>query len=211
MHRTSRTAPLMAALFLLSLITPTLASPPATALSASALAGVQQGGGEESWSGLIAGSLEFYVTFTPAPGGGYTATLDIPAQGLDGYPVSDVVYTDTEISFSLPIAPPSGAVWRATRQPGADTAEGELEQGATKVPITMERLAEGEDGGPVRPQTPQPPFPYGARDVRYVNERDATELAGTLTVPEGDGPFPGVLLISGSGPQNRDEELLGHK
>jgi pimeloyl-ACP methyl ester carboxylesterase len=75
----------------------------------------------------------------------------------------------------------------------------------------MEMLAEGESADPVRPQTPQPPFPYVSREVTYTNDADGTRLAGTLTVPEGAGPFPAALLITGSGPQNRDEEIFGHK
>ena len=131
-----------------------------------AAAGPQEAAGEVSWRGVIAGAIEFIVTFTPTDGGpGYTAVLDIPAQGLSGAPLTDVVYTDTEIAFTLPIAPPSGATWRATREAGATTAAGELEQGANRVPFTMEMLAAGEEAGPPRPQTPQPPFPYSESEV----------------------------------------------
>lgn len=63
----------------------------------------------------------------------------------------------------------------------------------------------------VRPQTPQPPFPYSEQEVTIVRNKAGVTLAGTLTIPEGKGPFPAVVLISGSGQQNRDEELLGHK
>lgn len=64
---------------------------------------------------------------------------------------------------------------------------------------------------PNRPQTPTEPFPYQAEDVTFRNEAAAITLAGTLTTPKGDGPFPAVVLVSGSGPQDRDETLLGHK
>lgn len=189
-----------------------LTSLPAAPAEPAAAAGPQEAAGEVSWSGVIAGAIQFFVTFTPTDEGpGYSATLDIPAQSLSGAQLTDVVYTDTEIAFTLAIAPPSGATWRATREAGATTATGELEQGATKVAFTMEMLAEGQEAGPPRPQTPQPPFPYSAREVAYVNEVDGARLAGTLTVPPGAGPFPAVLLITGSGPQNRDEEILGHK
>jgi fermentation-respiration switch protein FrsA (DUF1100 family) len=94
---------------------------------------------------------------------------------------------------------------------GATTAEGEFEQGGNVVPFTMESVPEGKVLGPRRPQTPEPPFPYDEREVAYTSEADGTKLAGTLTVPRDDGPFPAVLLITGSGPQNRDEEILGHK
>lgn len=166
---------------------------------------------EVRWQGSVAG-LGFIVTFTPEEDGlGYTATLDIPAQRLSGAQLTNVVYSDTEIAFTLPIAPPNGATWRARHQVGATKAEGEFEQGANVVPFTMELVPEWEVVVPRRPQTPEPPFPYGEREVAYANETDGTKLAGTLTVPMGNGPFSAALLITGSGPQSRDEEIFGHK
>jgi len=163
------------------------------------------------WKGAVAG-MEFFVIFTPADdGSGFTATLAIPLQGLSDAPLANVVYTDTEIVFTLEIAPPDGATWRATREPGAETASGELTQGAAQVPFTMEMIGADEVVELVRPQTPEPPFPYSEREVSYTNPADDTELAGTLTIPDGQGPFAAALLITGSGAQNRDEELLGHK
>jgi pimeloyl-ACP methyl ester carboxylesterase len=62
-----------------------------------------------------------------------------------------------------------------------------------------------------RPQTPTPPFPYAAKEVLYPNAVGGIEIGGTLTLPEGPGPHPVVLMITGSGPQDRDETLFGHK
>lgn len=62
-----------------------------------------------------------------------------------------------------------------------------------------------------RPQTPQPPFPYESRDVTIQNASAHLSLSCTLIVPRGAGPFPGVLFLSGSGPQDRDESLAAHK
>src|SRR5690606_16054139 len=62
-----------------------------------------------------------------------------------------------------------------------------------------------------RPQNPTPPFPYTATEVTYQNLDDGAALAGTLTLPPGEGPFPAVLLLTGSGAQDRDETLMGHK
>lgn len=64
---------------------------------------------------------------------------------------------------------------------------------------------------PPRPQHPKPPFDYDSREVSYDNAKDKTHLAGTLTVPKGDGPFAAVLLVTGSGTQDRDETIFGHK
>jgi pimeloyl-ACP methyl ester carboxylesterase len=62
-----------------------------------------------------------------------------------------------------------------------------------------------------RPQTPKPPFPYTQEEVRYPNAAGGIEIGGTLTLPSGPGPHPAVLLITGSGSQDRDETLFGHK
>ena len=62
-----------------------------------------------------------------------------------------------------------------------------------------------------RPQEPQTPFPYSEESVVLSQRKAGVTLTGTLTLPQGDGPFPAVVLVSGSGMQNRDEELLGHK
>ena len=62
-----------------------------------------------------------------------------------------------------------------------------------------------------RPQEPKGPFLYKSEDVEIKREKDDITLAGTLTYPDGDGPFPAVVLISGSGPQNRNSEIFGHK
>lgn len=65
---------------------------------------------------------------------------------------------------------------------------------------------------PVLPQTPVPPFPYTEIEASYDNPaRPGVHLAGTLTVPKGKGPFPAVVLITGSGKQDRDETVFGHK
>ena len=62
-----------------------------------------------------------------------------------------------------------------------------------------------------RPQEPQEPFPYLVEDVRFKNEVAGIELAGTLTLPHEGKRLAAVVLVTGSGPQNRDEEIFGHK
>jgi len=67
-----------------------------------------------------------------------------------------------------------------------------------------------QTAAPARPQTPKPPFPYRTEEVTVASAPGVT-LAGTLTLPQGEGPFPAVVMITGSGAQDRDETILGHK
>ena len=84
-------------------------------------------------------------------------------------------------------------------------------KGETVLPLVL-KPAEGQGRiGAERPQNPVRPYPYREEEVSYENKVQGDKLAGTLTVPQGKGPFPAVLLITGSGPQDRDESLLGHK
>ena len=157
-------------------------------------------------------ALDFVVVFKPAAERGqYTATIDIPVQMAKGLPLIDVVLSDTDLRFT--IAPPAGAVFELKRAADDKTATGELKQHGMTFPVRMQRITEEEakSVGPPRPQTPKPPFPYTQRDVTYENPKDGTKLAGTLTLPEGPGPHPAVLLITGSGAQDRDETIFGHK
>ena len=86
--------------------------------------------------------------------------------------------------------------------------DGEWYQGVS-LPFVLHR--DGVMPKIKRPQTPQPPYPYTEQDVKFPSLARNVFLDATLTIPEGSGPFPGVVLITGSGPQDRDETMLGHK
>lgn len=105
-------------------------------------------------------------------------------------------------------SPLIGATYRAVLV-GRDTLRGEWMQGAGTLPLNMVR---GADAAMVlrRPQHPQPPFPYRTEEVT-VESVPGVRLAGTLSIPRGAGPHPGVVLVTGSGAQDRDETLLSHK
>jgi dienelactone hydrolase len=62
-----------------------------------------------------------------------------------------------------------------------------------------------------RPQHPEPPFEYSEIPVAFQNEREVIQLKGLITKQDGDGPFPAVVLVTGSGPQDRNSEIFGHK
>ena len=86
---------------------------------------------------------------------------------------------------------------------------GEFKQNGRAFPLVLARIDKLPTAN--RPQTPKKPYPYPSEDVTFANESAKIKLAGTLTLPKGDGPFPAVVLVSGSGPQDRDETLFEHK
>ena len=132
------------------------------------------------------------------------ATMDSPDQGTMDIPVDAVTISDSTIRFDLPNLK---AYYDGSLQPDG-SYQGTWFQGGTSLPLDI-ALTETEIVIN-RPQEPKD-FPYDVEDVMFKNSKANIKLAGTLTTPEGDGPFPAVVLISGSGPQNRNEELLGHK
>ena len=135
---------------------------------------------------------------------GYSATLDVPAQGAFDVPVDKTVFQDNHLQMTLSAM---GANYSGTLK--GEAIEGEFTQHGMTFPLN---LAKGEKEAPkVRPQDPQPPFNYRAEEVTFTNNKEGNTLAGTLTIPEGDGPFPALVLVSGSGQQNRDEELMNHR
>jgi len=167
---------------------------------------------EGTWHGVLnaAGTelnLFFHVDQTDK---GWTFTVDSPDQSANGLAVVDVDLRDGVASFQLARIPA-----RFEGRLVADRLEGHWHQGMA-LPLTLTRLADGEEApARARPQEPQPPFPYTSEDVWYEVIPSAGGsphiIHGTLTRPAGAGPHPVVLLISGSGPQDRDETLFGHK
>ncbi len=89
------------------------------------------------------------------------------------------------------------------------TLKGQWKQSGMTFPLDLHHSFEKYSLN--RPQEPKPPFPYLEREVTIRNKEAKVDLAGTLTLPEKGGPFPAVILITGSGAQNRNEELMGHK
>ncbi len=133
------------------------------------------------------------------------ATLDSPDQGAKDIKVGPVTFKGSEISIKAPLllAEYNGTVKNDT------LIEGDLKQAGRTMPLNLTKLKKAFALN--RPQEPKPPFPYLSEDVKFTNDKAGINLAGTLTIPEGDGPFPAVILITGSGSQNRNEELMGHK
>ena len=137
---------------------------------------------------------------------GYSATLDSPDQGANGIQVTTTSFGDNELRFSI-----AGAKIDYEGVLGKDKIiRGNFKQGMYTFPLDLSR-EKVEKEKLKRPQEPSKPYPYTSEDITFENKKEAITLAGTLTFPKKTGTFPAVVLISGSGPQNRDEELLGHK
>lgn len=134
---------------------------------------------------------------------GWSGTIDVPAQALLGHPLEQVQIAANEATFKIANIP-GDPTFKGTVE--GNVLSGTLTQSGATVSFSLKR---GEKPELSRPQTPQPPFDYGQEDVTYKN--DTVVRAGTLTIPNGDGPFPAVLLLSGSGAQDRDSLLFGHR
>ncbi len=148
------------------------------------------------WEGTIdvAGvSLQMRVVFREA-GGILTAAIDIPQQGASGLPLREVRIDGAAVHFVLPTGA-APAVFDGTV--GPDGIAGTFTQGPATGTFSLKRVVAG------------PPPPYREAEVTFTN--GGVTLAGTLTLPPSGGPFPAVVLITGSGAQNRDEEIFGFK
>jgi len=150
--------------------------------------------------------LVFYITSTAD---GLAATMDSPDQGASGIPVISARREGDVLTLQLPNL---GAKYEGTVAKDVSSIEGSFTQGGASLPLTLKR---GVDAKPPqearRPQNPVKPYPYRAEDLAYANPRAGIQLAATLTLPPGPGPFRAAILITGSGQQDRDETILGHK
>lgn len=160
-----------------------------------------------NWNGVleVMGTQLTLVFHIQETDNGYTATFDSPDQGAMGIPFTTVEFADGTLILR---AANIGAFYEGL--PQADSIAGTWSQGGQTFELNLFRK-EVEKSAKMRPQEPEPPYPYHDEEVTWDNERDSLTLAGTLTLPEKTGSFPAVILISGSGPQNRNEEIFGHK
>lgn len=140
---------------------------------------------------------------------GYVATMDSPDQSAFDIPMTAATFLNNQLELTLTAAK---IVYKAILQ--NDTLKGEFTQAGQSMPLEMTRnvLEKKIDK---KPQEPILPVPYSEEEVFFFNKSANVKLAGTLTYPKlkpnSTQQFPALILISGSGPQNRNEELLGHK
>ena len=158
-----------------------------------------------SWTGVleIQGTelpLVFNITKTST---GYSATMDSPNQGVKGIAVDEITFADKKLLIQVKAA---GIKYTGEWRLETDIT-GTFEQGAFSAPMHLSK----EIVELIRPQEPIKPYPYYTEEVKFTNSVENIALAGSLSLPKKQGKFPAVILISGSGQQNRDSEVLGHK
>ena len=169
--------------------------------------------GEESLAGAWEGKLNvsgaevsLIVRITRNTDGTYAARLDVPIQGAMDIPVSKITSRDGMVRLEIAAI---GGVFEGRLSADGREITGEWRQNGLVLPLLLRRT----DQTPVlrRPQEPAKPYPYREEEVTFENRPAGINLAGTLTLPKSAGPFPAVILISGSGAQDRDEALAGHR
>lgn len=161
------------------------------------------------WEGpLKAGPIEIRLAFKIAKDkdGKLTGTMDSVDQGAKDIPCSSVSFADGKLTIEVG----KGVIkYTGKMADGGSRLLGRFEQGPAVLDLELKRVEKASTLN--RPQHPKKPYPYEEEQVEFENAAGKFKLAGTLTRPKGDGPFPAIVLVSGSGPQDRDETLLGHK
>ena len=161
------------------------------------------------WNGTLSAGgakLRLALHIKDAGPGAFTATLDSLDQGAMGLPVDSLMLSEGgAVRFEVKAV--RGA-YKGTVNESMTEISGTWSQGPGNLPLTWKR---GAARAPARPQEPKPPYPYDSTDVTFENAGAGVTLAGTLTRPRGGAKAPAVILISGSGPQDRNEALMNHK
>jgi pimeloyl-ACP methyl ester carboxylesterase len=126
-------------------------------------------------------------------------------QGAKGIPIAETTFINNELQIAAP-----NLNLKFSGLFKGETIEGTFVQNGGSIPLVLSRKS-NETPALKRPQEPKAPFDYPIEEVVFVNAKDKNTLAGTLTLPKNKKDFPVVVIITGSGSQNRDSEIFGHK
>jgi len=163
---------------------------------------------EGVWMGTLKVSLaELRVVFkiNREEDGSLVAKMDSPDQGAENIPVDKVTFENGNLHLESKVIQGS----YDGKMTADDSIDGTWQQGGLSFPLVIKRIDEAPKLH--RPQEPKKPYPYIEEEISYENEKAGIKLAGTLTLPRSGQPFPAVILITGSGPQDRNETVLGHR
>jgi pimeloyl-ACP methyl ester carboxylesterase len=165
---------------------------------------------EGLWQGAVETHgmrLRFQLHISHDTEGALIAALDSLDQGVTGLPANHVSLKDLVFHFEIPSV---AGVYEGTLNGAKSAMTGKWSQtSADNLPLDFKRSNQTLELR--RPQTPVRPLPYTEEEVTSSGGAEGILLSGTLTLPKGVGPFPAALLIAGSGPQDRDESLAGHR
>ena len=161
-------------------------------------------------AGIWQGKLKFngkeitIVINIKATGGKLISTIDSPDQSVTGIPVESVTFAQDSLKVESKTL---ALVFEGKLK--ADTIEGEWKQRGITLPLSLTKTDKAFVIN--RPQEPKPPYTYNEEEVVFENKKDKIKLAGTLTYPKTNAEFPAVVMITGSGPEDRNETVFGHK
>ncbi len=164
-----------------------------------------------NWSGLMSvEAITLQIVFhVKEDGKGFSTTMDSPDQSAYDIKVYNTIWKAPTLTLQLPSI---GAAFYGDLI--GDSIVGTWTQAGHTFDLVLSRITSGHKSDTFKGakiQTPQPPYDYDVTEIRFDNSSAGIQLAGTLTKPRGEGPFPAVVLVSGSGPQDRDETIFGHK
>lgn len=161
-----------------------------------------------NWSGEIelpTMKLEMIFKIFEDEKGVLFAKLDVPAQGAKDLPIEEIITTNDSLILKIPMIMGTYKGKITT----SESIEGKWLQGGTSIALNLKKIDKIPELN--RPQTPKEPFPYLSKEVEYLNKKSGLKLAGILTFPKESKNCPAVILISGSGAQDRDETIFEHK
>jgi pimeloyl-ACP methyl ester carboxylesterase len=165
---------------------------------------------EGNWQGALdVGSfkLRLVLKISRAADGTLKASMDSLDQSANDLVVDSISFAESTLKFEMKKLQAS---YVGTLSKDGTQLTGQFTQNGV-IPLDFKRVTNAASMTLNRPQTPTKPYPYEETEVAYENKQDHVKLAATLTVPKGPGPFPAVVLITGSGQQDRNEALLGHQ
>ncbi len=164
---------------------------------------------EGVWQGALEGNgmrlrLQLHVTHDDQKQ--LVAALDSPDQGVSGLPAIKVSQKDAGFHFEIPVV---SGVYEGTLDAAKTAITGSWTQNNVEQKLDFRRSDQLLEL--IRPQNPVKPYPYKEEEITFPNGKAKISLAGTLTLPRGPGPFSAAVLLSGSGPHDRDESIVGHR
>ena len=151
--------------------------------------------------------LKIAIAVTAEPGGAFKGTFTSVDQDNVPHPFDQVSLDGNKLRLAFKRA---RIVIEGTLNADGTEIDAKFKQGLAAFPLVFKKVDKAPETAR-RPQEPKRPFPYQEVEVTYKNPAEHSTLAGTLTLPKAGGPFPAVLLITGSGQQDRDETVFGHK